>query len=59
MLNNPYIGPKIKRGFAIVGLVSIVALFLPWTQNIQASGQVTMLRPEQRPVKFKRLLLAK
>lgn len=49
MLNNPYIGPKIKRGFAIVGLVSIIALFLPWTQNIQATGQVTMLRPEQRP----------
>ncbi len=32
--------------FAIVGLV---ILFLPWTQNITGSGQVTTLKPSQRP----------
>ncbi|MEM6264482.1 MAG: HlyD family efflux transporter periplasmic adaptor subunit [Bacteroidota bacterium] len=30
-------------------LAFIVMLFLPWTQNIQAKGTVTTLRPEQRP----------
>ncbi len=33
-------------GFAIFG---ILVLFLPWTQNITANGQVTTLRPNQRP----------
>ncbi len=27
----------------------LFALFLPWTQNIQSRGNVTTLRPEQRP----------
>ena len=48
-LGNPFIGPKIKRRFTILALVSLLALFLPWTQNIKGKGQVTMLRPEQRP----------
>jgi multidrug resistance efflux pump len=29
--------------------VFLVFMFLPWTQNIQANGKVTTLRPEQRP----------
>ncbi|MBX2929034.1 MAG: HlyD family efflux transporter periplasmic adaptor subunit [Saprospiraceae bacterium] len=29
--------------------VFILFNFLPWTQNIQAEGQLTTLRPEQRP----------
>ncbi len=29
--------------------IFIVFLFLPWTQNIQSRGQVTTLKPEQRP----------
>jgi adhesin transport system membrane fusion protein len=35
----------------IIGLVVlfIVLLFLPWTQNIQAKGTVTALRPDERP----------
>ena len=49
LLDNPFVGPKIKRRFFIFGVVSLLGLFLPWTQNIQGKGQVTMLRPEQRP----------
>ena len=33
-------------GFALFG---ILVLFLPWTQNITAKGNVTTLRPDQRP----------
>ncbi len=29
--------------------VGIILLLLPWTQNIRARGQVTTLRPDQRP----------
>jgi hypothetical protein len=41
---------KIIAGVSIVG---IVALFLPWTQNISGSGSVTTLKPDQRPQLFK------
>lgn len=30
-------------------ILSLVVLFLPWTQNIRSNGQVLTLRPEQRP----------
>jgi adhesin transport system membrane fusion protein len=30
-------------------LLSIVAMFLPWTQIVRAKGNVTTLKPEQRP----------
>ncbi|MEO7531229.1 MAG: HlyD family efflux transporter periplasmic adaptor subunit [Sediminibacterium sp.] len=30
-------------------IISMVILFLPWTQNIRANGRVTTLRQEQRP----------
>ncbi|WP_299665238.1 biotin/lipoyl-binding protein [uncultured Polaribacter sp.] len=32
--------------FAVIGFI---ILFLPWTQNITAQGQVTTLTPDQRP----------
>ena len=36
----------------IIGGVSVlvlIALFLPWTQNISGTGSVTTLKPDQRP----------
>ena len=30
-------------------IVCILFLFLPWTQNIQGAGNVTTLKPNQRP----------
>lgn len=40
-----------KVSYWLIGLMvsAIVVLFLPWTQNIQADGQLTTLRPSQRP----------
>ena len=40
---------RIKTWFVIILLLLTVPLFLPWTQNIRASGTVTALRQEQRP----------
>lgn len=37
---------KIIIGFFILG---VLILFLPWTQNINGSGAVTTLKPNQRP----------
>lgn len=34
--------------FAFFGVL-ILGLFLPWTQNVEGSGVVTTLRPEQQP----------
>ncbi len=33
----------------LVFLVLLISMFLPWTQNIQASGTITTLTPEKRP----------
>lgn len=48
LVNRPHykILNKIIVGVSIIG---VIALFLPWTQNISGSGSVTTLRPDQRP----------
>lgn len=33
----------------VLAAVVFIFMFLPWTQNIQADGRVTTLRPEHRP----------
>lgn len=45
--NNTY--KVIKRLLAAIGVITLIFLFLPWTQNISGSGFVTTLRPNQRP----------
>lgn len=30
-------------------VIALIGMFLPWTQNIRASGDVTTLQPDQRP----------
>ena len=32
-----------------IAIIIIIVLFLPWTQNITGQGQVTTLKPNQRP----------
>lgn len=39
----------LNKIIASVSVVGLVALFLPWTQNISGTGSVTTLKPEQRP----------
>jgi len=40
---------RLLRWFIGLFIGFLLFLFLPWTQNIQADGYVTNLRPEQRP----------
>ena len=48
LINRPHyrILNKIIAG---ISLIVIIALFLPWTQNISGTGFVTTLKPGQRP----------
>ena len=39
---------RITKVFVILICVIVVILFLPWTQNIKAKGNITTLQQEQR-----------
>lgn len=39
----------LNRIIAGVSIIGLAALFLPWTQTISGSGNVTTLKPNQRP----------
>lgn len=47
------------RRISILLLLLFACLFLPWTQNIQTTGTVTTLRPEQRPQELNTLIAGK
>ena len=38
-----------NRLLKLFGILCIITLFLPWTQNINSQGSVTTLKPDQRP----------
>ena len=38
-----------NRFLMVFAVIGILILFLPWTQNITGKGQVTTLKPDQRP----------
>ena len=42
-------GIKLLRLLGILAVLFIIIMLLPWTQNIRALGNVTALRPDQRP----------
>jgi multidrug resistance efflux pump len=45
--NNGY--RMVKKTIWVLGLLLLVFLFLPWTQNVSGAGSVTTLKPNQRP----------
>ena len=45
----PYWHWTFRRLMAVMLVVFLIFMFLPWTQNVRADGRVTTLRPEQRP----------
>ncbi|WP_432327127.1 biotin/lipoyl-binding protein [Mucilaginibacter sp. P25] len=40
--------PKVKWMAAML-IIMLVALLLPWTQNVRSKGNVSTLEPQQRP----------
>ncbi|MFN7099565.1 MAG: HlyD family secretion protein [Flavobacterium sp.] len=55
LVNRPHykILNKIIGGVSVIG---VIALFLPWTQNISGSGSVTTLKPNQRPLSIQSVI---
>lgn len=39
----------LNKIIAVISIIALVTLFLPWTQNISGSGAITTLKPNQRP----------
>ncbi|MBK7434872.1 MAG: HlyD family efflux transporter periplasmic adaptor subunit [Chitinophagaceae bacterium] len=50
---------RIKYWAIGFGIALIIILFLPWTQNIRARGNVTTLRQEQRPQELNSIIPGK
>ncbi len=48
-LPHPHAGRRLGRIMAVVLLVGVLTMFLPWQQNINGDGTVTALRPQDRP----------
>lgn len=48
ILNKTYY-KYFNRFLLAAAIILLIALFLPWTQNITSQGQVTTLKPDQRP----------
>ncbi len=50
---------KVKYYFCGIFFILVLVLFLPWTQNIKAAGDITTLKQEQRPQKINALIPGK
>ena len=48
-VRTPENGRTLARWAAGLGLLGLLTGFLPWTQNIRSTGQLTTLRPQDRP----------
>jgi len=48
-LHTPRSGRTLARWLMGIGAVFVIVLFLPWQQNIQGSGAITALTPQDRP----------
>jgi multidrug resistance efflux pump len=48
-VQTPRNGRVLARWLGAIGLAILLAGFLPWTQNIRSNGQLTTLRPQDRP----------
>ena len=49
IISTPFLARKMTRMLTILLLLGLICLFLPWTQNIRAEGEVTTLNPDERP----------
>ncbi len=49
VLQSPKAGRTLARWLSAIGFIGLAILFLPWQQNIRATGSVTAFSPENRP----------
>lgn len=48
-VEGKYSSRKLIYAFTGIALIAVITMFLPWTQNIRSGGEVTTLKPDQRP----------
>ncbi len=48
-INSMKSGKVFLRLLVVVFAIAFIFMFLPWTQNVRAEGDVTTLKPDQRP----------
>lgn len=53
--NRPHYG-YLNKIMISIGILGVLFLFLPWTQNIAGNGNVTTLKPNQRPQTIQSLI---
>ena len=59
MVNN-YKSSKVFVKLLMISFgVCLIALFLPWTQNIRSKGAVTTIQPDQRPQTINSIIAGK
>lgn len=56
VLDDKVSSTTLIKVFSVLGLIMLIALFLPWTQNIRAKGYVTTLSPDDRPQTIQSLI---
>lgn len=49
LLGKKSVSSVLIKLIAVFGLITILAMFLPWTQNIRSKGYVTTMSPDDRP----------
>ncbi len=47
---------SVKRWLIAISIICFIVMFLPWTQNIKASGSITTLKQEDRPQELNTVL---
>ena len=47
---------SVKRWTIAIFIICFLVMFLPWTQNIKASGSITTLKQENRPQEINTVL---
>lgn len=47
---------KVRRVFWFIIFITLIIMFIPWTQNIRSEGAVTTLRQEQRPQQMNNII---
>jgi multidrug efflux pump subunit AcrA (membrane-fusion protein) len=50
---------RIKNWFYTLSILFAIVMFLPWTQNIRSTGNVTTLKQEQRPQQINTIIPGK
>lgn len=56
LVSDPKLARRLSRIAAVLFLLLVAALFLPWTQNISSTGRLTTFRPQDRPQELQSII---